>query len=675
MLSWSQTRRPTTRQIRGDINWIVRLNHGWAPNGTIPLRPGYTEYGKRCADFVQRCKGADWFIVSNEPNHLQELPHGVRIEPEDYADCFNVCYAAIKTLRRDVNVCVAAVAPWDVTSGIDWLAYYRRMLARIDECDSLAIHGYTHGADPNLIWSTDKSKEGWLWHFPVIYQTILAIPPKFARKPVHVTETNQGDNAWADSNSGWVQNAYKSIHDHNLLHGTQKIFSLSLFRWRGDKWQIYDKPLVQADFKAAVSMGYPSPGPIPTPTPPEPTPQPPEPEPEPTPPPDGDYLIEWDPRLTQRGVQLTVAEAATGEWAWRCIAGEWFDEEQAQGRHNTYVTLLDANGNLVTGCPVRWFWADGQEVKDSEQKSDPWLGHPYSLDFGMYSPAPAYGVQVADGVPSDMVWGLGLGSIEQPQHKIHTSYSFTLRQIASAPTPPEPTPHTEYVIAEAGANLRAEPVSGEILVAVPYREAVTVLDRVDGSDGYDWSASSYQEVTGYIRADLLSTVQPEPILPPPEPSIGKLIWPVRNGRVTNWFGSREIDYSQFGIESHDGIDIAAPSGTPVLAVGDGKVMSVGNEPDGFGLFVRVWHAEFGFHSVYAHLSSQRVSVNQMVYQGTPLGAVGSTGNSSGNHLHISFRVGSESDYYRVHTGHKWGASDPMAIYSVVNRSDPNELIG
>jgi len=119
---------PNYAQIRSDINWIVRLNHGLAPNGTIPLAGQYDEFAKRCADFAARAKGANVFIIGNEPNHEQERPHGVKIEPEAYAECFNLCYKAITYERPDAEVIAAAVAPWDVTHGIDWIQYYRRML-------------------------------------------------------------------------------------------------------------------------------------------------------------------------------------------------------------------------------------------------------------------------------------------------------------------------------------------------------------------------------------------------------------------------------------------------------------------------------------------------------------------------------------------------------------------
>lgn len=447
---------PNYAAIRSDINWIVRLNHGWNPNGTIPIRSGYADYAKRCADFVAHCKGANIFVISNEPNHAQEHPHGVKIEPEDYADCFNLCYQEIKQLRSAAQVLTAAIAPWDITGGIDWLAYYGRMLNAIDACDGLAVHGYTHGADPDLIWSQEKT-HGWYWHFPVIYQTIKAIPAKFANLPVHVTETNQGDNAWVDRNSGWVQEAYNSIEGHNGLDDSQKILSLSLYRWRGDKWEIHYKNGVIDDFRAAVAKGYQSPSGSPI----LPGPTPPSPEPPITPPaPGGEYLIQWDKRLDLRGTTHTVALNGAGEaYAWHVTVGQWFDEAQAQGRHNCYIAVFDEHGHLIEGLPVKWFWDSGYETKKTEVKSDPFLGGMYSLDFGMYQPAPSYGFVIADGAPSDTIGGLGLGDLAAPEHKIHTSYYFEIRKFI-VDSRPDPTPEPPITPGRLAPLLW--PVSGPI---------------------------------------------------------------------------------------------------------------------------------------------------------------------------------------------------------------------
>lgn len=503
---------PNYAQIRSDINWIVRLNNGWNPQGTIPLPSGYDEFAKRCADFVAGSKGAQWFIIGNEPNHRQEWPNGVKIEPQQYADCYNRCYATIKSRTPNAKVLVAAVAPWDISSGIDWLAYYQRMLGSIQACDGLAIHAYTHGDDPELPFSVEE-RNGWLWHLPVFAQTLSHVPSQFRSLPVHITETNQGDNAWVNAKSGWVVNAYDAINQHNRTSGMQKVQSLSLYRWRGDKWQIYDKPHVLEDFQAAVARGYESPsvGPGPTPEPPDPDPQPPTPTPN----------LEWDKRLDVRGCKLYQAATAQGETVWRVTVGRWFDPNQAQGRVNVYVAVLDENEQLLTGVPVKWFWDDGgpgeSDTKPSEIKSDPWLqsqglGNQYSLDFTMYNLAPSYGVQIVDGSPSDSVWGCGLGSIEDPYMKIHTSYYFRFQRVktSSPPTPPQPSGiEVGRVTASAGLNVRSGPgTQYDRLGALQLGSTVLYDDEQSG-----W----LHVIDGWVSAEYVGPATAEPVPPAPGP--------------------------------------------------------------------------------------------------------------------------------------------------------------
>ena len=87
---------------------------------------------------------------------------------------------------------------------------------------------------------------------------------------------------------------------------------------------------------------------------------------------------------------------------------------------------------------------------------------------------------------------------------------------------------------------------------------------------------------------------------------------------------------------HAGVDLAAPTGTPIYATADGVVIDAGRE-SGYGNVVRIQH-EFGFETVYAHQSKIRVKVGQQVSRGVQIGAMGSTGRSTGSHLHYEVRV-------------------------------------
>jgi murein DD-endopeptidase MepM/ murein hydrolase activator NlpD len=88
---------------------------------------------------------------------------------------------------------------------------------------------------------------------------------------------------------------------------------------------------------------------------------------------------------------------------------------------------------------------------------------------------------------------------------------------------------------------------------------------------------------------------------------------------------------------HTGIDFPAPSGTPVGAAGRGVVEFAGWNTGGYGYLVVIGH-RLGFESWYAHLSRIVASPGQAVVGGTRIGYVGSTGHSTGPHLHFEVRL-------------------------------------
>lgn len=110
-----------------------------------------------------------------------------------------------------------------------------------------------------------------------------------------------------------------------------------------------------------------------------------------------------------------------------------------------------------------------------------------------------------------------------------------------------------------------------------------------------------------------------------------LIKPV-SGVITSRFGSRE----SIRASGHRGLDIAAPTGTPIKAAAAGTVTTSG-VAGSYGKMVIISHGN-GVQTVYAHCSQLLVSKGQKVSQGQIIGKVGSTGNSTGPHLHLEVRV-------------------------------------
>ncbi len=104
-----------------------------------------------------------------------------------------------------------------------------------------------------------------------------------------------------------------------------------------------------------------------------------------------------------------------------------------------------------------------------------------------------------------------------------------------------------------------------------------------------------------------------------------------SGTITSTFGHRENPFSGTGVETHKGLDIRAPLGAPVKAMAKGVVSFAGRK-GGFGNCIILTHSN-GFETLYGHLSRILVSKGQSIDIGQEIGKVGSTGRSTGPHLH------------------------------------------
>jgi lipoprotein NlpD len=111
--------------------------------------------------------------------------------------------------------------------------------------------------------------------------------------------------------------------------------------------------------------------------------------------------------------------------------------------------------------------------------------------------------------------------------------------------------------------------------------------------------------------------------------VGQLEFPVEQARYTSRFGWR---WSKF----HEGIDLAAPEGTPILAAHDGVVVRESDSWGGFGRVIVVKGE--GLLTVYAHNSANQVKQGARVRRGQQIGRVGATGNASAPHLHFETRI-------------------------------------
>lgn len=111
------------------------------------------------------------------------------------------------------------------------------------------------------------------------------------------------------------------------------------------------------------------------------------------------------------------------------------------------------------------------------------------------------------------------------------------------------------------------------------------------------------------------------------------------GAITSTFGHRENPFSGEGIETHKGVDIKGAWGSPVKAMAKGEVEFAGLK-GGFGNCIMLKHGN-GFETLYGHLSKILVSVGQKIDIGQQIGRIGSTGRSTGPHLHYEVHKNGE----------------------------------
>jgi murein DD-endopeptidase MepM/ murein hydrolase activator NlpD len=122
---------------------------------------------------------------------------------------------------------------------------------------------------------------------------------------------------------------------------------------------------------------------------------------------------------------------------------------------------------------------------------------------------------------------------------------------------------------------------------------------------------------------------------PQQPVSVPSIPPVQGFRLTSGFGSREHPILG-GVRMHEGVDLAAPTGTPIYAPADGLV-EMAQRFSSYGNFIKIMHGGH-METRYGHLSAYNVTAGQYVHKGDVIGYVGSTGRATGPHLHYEVRI-------------------------------------
>lgn len=642
--------------LRADINWLVRLNWGYGSTGTYPVPNQTDKYIEAIQRYVAGSKGVFGYIIGNEPNHEQERPDGVYLTPEHVALVYGKARNAIKVINSQNRAIVPPFAPYHANP-TNWLDYATLVYDLIDAAsgaDGVAIHAYTRSSNPKDITSEAEMEPpltGQYSGFRVYQDNLAVIPEGMNQLPVFLTEFNELLNdGWHDANTGVVKAAYQEINNWNLKPGTQKIYCLTLYRWPNyDKWHIEGKNGVIEDFQEAVLKNYQTPNGDFVWEPDESTPMPPQ-----TALPPRDI----HPRAAKKGTKIQEILVSPGTKFWRVQKLYTPDEKGSDELGPDHHILVNAykQGDLSTvlayDVPLTAKWGSGS----APFKTKPNPGYAFTGDYAL-TPGD-FSCYVDDGNPSETVTGIKMGAeTEQGWNpNAHTStlidwYLVTMPSESTQPPNPVPgTVKTGVVIAPAGLNVRTQPDTEAVLLGtLPYGSTLLYDHEEDGwlhlSEG--WVSSQY--VGSAEGKDAPLPDGPVPVIPQNPPVlegqiVPALVHPVSGSvypPITQVFGVNRDYYKQFKVDGvplngHNGVDFGIPVGTIIQAVYSGDVIEVANDPEGYGLYIKLKH--FWGETLYAHLSQQDVRVGDKVSMGQMVGLSGNTGKSTGPHLHFGMRV-------------------------------------
>ncbi len=173
---------------------------------------------------------------------------------------------------------------------------------------------------------------------------------------------------------------------------------------------------------------------------------------------------------------------------------------------------------------------------------------------------------------------------------------------------------------------------GDTVASIARRYSVPVDDIVELNDLNDPDRIEPGQALFLFGIDEL--IRRLPPRKPPSGGTPRFRWPLETGVLTSGFGPR-------GGRTHQGIDIAVAPGTTVSAAADGTVIYSDDKQRGYGNLVILQHAD-GYVTVYAHNRRNLVDEGDEVRQGAPVAEVGSTGHSTGPHLHFEIRHAGEA---------------------------------
>lgn len=625
------------------------------------------------------------------------------ITPDLYAQCYRLCRQAIRSVPGHANdqVLIGAIGPWNNLTQYfgnengDWVRYFEDILALLGPSgvDGIALHTYTHDADPALITATVPLAppfQNRQFEFRTYRDFMMAIPADMRRLPVYITETNQV-RPWLDANIGWVQAAYVEIDSWNRQAGNQQIRSLALYRWPPyDDWVIEGRLGVIEDLRAALQFDF-----------------------------------KWNREAAE--LLIAVGSAVTTLSTVRLRRTPGFVGKSA----NDVLSLVAQDRNFVVASGptnvdgLLWWQVRGQA--ESGVTLDGWMAERAPTGVRLLraiasSSLPPGQIVVGGQVttltrvrmrrtpgfaskpPSDILtevpanvpllvndgprrqdrlnWWLVTGIFGNlPQGWVAETTPEGVRLLNPAAAPPDVPNVSLYqsgdlIVAAVNVRVRRTPgVTNKALTDVLGEfTAKTTLNIIAGpqvADNLNWwqvggITRTIGEAVGWVAevapsgVTLIQAASQLPNTTIPDKVTKSYLGAPFEGvySIAQLWGENPQIYSQFTYDGvpllgHNGIDFLTPSGVNILAVDNGVVDDVrSNDPGGFGTYIKVRHS-WG-EALYAHLLRADVQVGQLVQRGANLGQTGNTGFSQGPHLHFAIRI---NPYVR---SDGWGGfSDPL----------------
>jgi hypothetical protein len=234
-----------------NIRVILRLTYSYAQDdggaGTMPSSDKLAAHEDAVVETMHLNPDAWGFIYGNEPNNSREWPGDHPLTPPYYLASYNRVWAR-KPAGARLSPC--AIDPYNPGWG-DWRKSWYDVLCGITGCDFLALHSYTHGPDPGLIWHKKEFMHapliGVYYDMRVLESQQDIIPSRFWDLPMVVTETNHwvkndGSVGWEPGADNWVKEAYKYF-------ASQGVMGACLFRHGYIDWRYGDLPNILGALK------------------------------------------------------------------------------------------------------------------------------------------------------------------------------------------------------------------------------------------------------------------------------------------------------------------------------------------------------------------------------------------------------------------------------------------